>query len=83
MWKRLQQNAEWGDSKTPMLPLIWKIQNRLQEKSYAFSEVGHLCRYWSCKKRKNVSHSTTKAEIISFDAGLRLKGIPATDSRVN
>ena len=32
-----------------------------------------------CKRRASVSHSSTEAEIISLDAGLRLDGIPALD----
>ena len=36
-------------------------------------------RSWMCKKQTSVSHSSTESEIISFDAGLRLDGIPALD----
>ena len=32
---------------------------------------------WMYKKRTSVSHSSTEAEIISLDAGLRMDGIPA------
>ena len=32
---------------------------------------------WMCKKQTSVSHSSTEAEIISLDAGLRTDGIPA------
>ena len=32
---------------------------------------------WMCKKQTSVSHSTTEAEVISLDAGLRMDGIPA------
>ena len=32
---------------------------------------------WMCKKQTSVSQSFTEAEIISFDAGLRMDGIPA------
>ena len=32
-----------------------------------------------CKKQTSVSHSSTEAEIISLDAGLRMDGIPALD----
>ena len=32
-----------------------------------------------CKNLTSVSHSSTEAEIISLDAGLRLDGIPALD----
>ena len=34
---------------------------------------------WMCKKQTSVSHSSPESEIISFDAGLRLDGIPALD----
>ena len=30
-----------------------------------------------CKKQTSVSHSSTEAEIISLDAGLRMDGIPS------
>ena len=49
---------------------------------------GHLCIFgsrtfvpisWMCKKQTSVSHSSTEAEIISLDAGLRMSGIPALD----
>ena len=32
---------------------------------------------WMCEKQTSVSHSFTKAEVISLDAGLRMDGIPA------
>ena len=31
---------------------------------------------WLCKKQGAVSHSTTEAETISLDAGLRLEALP-------
>ena len=34
---------------------------------------------WMCKKQTSVSHSSTEAEVISLDAGLRIDGIPALD----
>ena len=34
---------------------------------------------WMCKKQTSVSHSSTEAEMISLDAGLRMDGIPALD----
>ena len=34
---------------------------------------------WMCKKQTSVSHISTKAEIISLAAGLRMDGIPAID----
>ena len=34
---------------------------------------------WMCKEQTSVSHSSTQAEIISLDAGLRMDVIPALD----
>ena len=34
---------------------------------------------WMCKKQTAVSHSSTESEIISFDNGLRLDGLPALE----
>ena len=34
---------------------------------------------WMYKKQTSVSHSSTEAEVISLDAGLRMDGIPALD----
>ena len=34
---------------------------------------------WMCKKQTSVSHSSTEAEVISLDAGLRMDGIHALD----
>ena len=34
---------------------------------------------WMCKKQTSVCHSSTEAEIISLDAGLRMDGVPAWD----
>ena len=34
-----------------------------------------------CKKQTSVSQSSTESEIISFDAGLRMDGVPALDLR--
>ena len=34
---------------------------------------------WMCKKQNSGSHSSTEAEIMSLDAGLRMDGIPALD----
>ena len=32
---------------------------------------------WLCKKQRAVSHSSTEAETISLEAGLRVEGVPA------
>ena len=42
--------------------------------SHTFVQVS-----WMCKKQTSVSHSSTEAEIISFDAGSPMDGIPALD----
>ena len=34
---------------------------------------------WLCKKQTSVSHSSTESEVISFDADLRMDGLPAHD----
>ena len=34
---------------------------------------------WMCKKQTSVSHSSTEAELTSWDAGLRMDGTPAFD----
>ena len=34
---------------------------------------------WMCKKQTSVSHNSTKSEITSLDAGLRVDGILALD----
>ena len=34
---------------------------------------------WMCKKQTAVSHSSTEAQVISLDAGLRVGGLPALD----
>ena len=34
---------------------------------------------WMCKKQTSVSHSSTEAELISLDVGLRMDGILALD----
>ena len=42
--------------------------------SHAFVPIS-----WMCKKQTAVSHSSTKSEIMSLDAGLRMDGTPALD----
>ena len=34
---------------------------------------------WICKKQGAVCHSSTEAEVISMDTGLRMEGIPLVD----
>ena len=80
MWVILQNNADWECFKTPILQEILRIQNPLLDEHYAFfGSHTFVPISWMCKKQTSVSHSSTEAEIISLDAGLRLDGIPALD----
>ena len=58
-----------------------KTHNQHQVDSYAFSDVKHLCQEVECARNRHQSHthSSTEAETISPDAGLRMDGIPALD----
>ena len=44
-----------------------------------FPEVQRSSISWMCKKQNSDSHSSTEAEVISLDAGLRMDGIHALD----
>ena len=44
-----------------------------------FGSRTFVSRSWTCKKQTSVSHSSTEAEVISLNAGLRMDGIPALD----
>ena len=60
------------------MPVTWNIRNQHREESYVFSEVTRSCQIsWMCKEQTSVSHSSTEAEEISLDAGLRMDGISA------
>ena len=48
-----------------------------QVDSCACSEVTHSCQQVGCARNRLQYHSSTEAEIISLDAGLRTDGIPA------
>ena len=59
---------------------VLRSQNQPRGESYVYSEVIHLSPIsWMCKKQTSVSHSSTEAELVSLDAGLRMDGIPALD----
>ena len=57
-----------ADSKSTSGGFLWIFR------SWTFVPIS-----WMCKKQTSVSHSSTEAEIISLDAGLRMDGIPALD----
>ena len=80
MWVILQNNADWDFFKTPIWQEILRVQNLHQvEPLCVFGSQTFVPISWMCMKQTSVSHSPTESEIISFDAGLRLDGIPALD----
>ena len=60
--------GDWEDSKSTS---GWKV--------FIFGSHTFVPISWMCKKQISVSHSSTEAEIISLDAGLRMDGILAFD----
>ena len=80
MWETLHNNAGWDCFRTLTLPEILETQKSTSSGllcifgSHTFVPVS-----WMCKKQTSVSHSSTEAEMISLDAGLRMDGIPALD----
>ena len=79
MWETLHNIAGWDYIKIRTLPGILKIQNRLRAEICLFGSHSFDPISWMCKKQTSVSHSSTESEVISFDAGLRMDGIPALD----
>ena len=80
MWWIHYNNAGLDYFKILIMPVTWNIRNQHREESYVFLEVKHLCQIsWIGKKQTSVSHSSSEAEVISLDAGLRMDGIPALD----
>ena len=77
MWETLQNNADWDCFKTPILREILRTQNLLLEEHCAFLEVIHLFQLDVQETNCCFAQRSTESEIISFDAGLRMDGIPA------
>ena len=70
------KQAGWDCFKTVVLQEILRTQNLLRVEHGAFSEVTCLCQQVGCaRKQTSVSHSSTKTEIMSLDAGFRMDGI--------
>ncbi len=80
MWAILLNHAFWYCFKTPILREIFWTQKSTSGgtlcvfRSHTFVPIS-----WMCKKQTCFSHSSMESEIISWDAGLRLDGIPALD----
>ena len=78
MWETQHSNADLDCFKTLILQEILRTRNLLQvEHCVFFGSHTFVPISWMCKKQTSVSHSSTEAEIISLDAGLRMDGIPA------
>ena len=78
MWEIQHNNADLDCFKTLILQEISKTQKQHQEGScVCFGSHTFVPISWMCNKPTSVSHSSTEAEIISLDAGLRMDGIPA------
>ena len=82
MWETQHNIADLDCSKTLVLQETLKTQ--------ISTSRGVLCIFgshtfvpisWTRKKQTSVPHSSTEAEIISLDAGLRMDGIPALTLR--
>ena len=72
------QQCRLGFFKILILQETLKTQNQHQVVCI-FGSQTFVPRSWMCKKQSSVSHSSTQADLISFDAGLRMDGIPALD----
>ena len=72
MWVIRHSVVDWECSKSRLCwgPWIFEI-NFGSQTCVPFS--------WMCKKQTSVSHSSTRSEVISLDAGLLMDGIPALD----
>ena len=80
MWERQHDNTDWDCFRTLILPEIQKTQKSASGGLLCiFGSHTFVPKSWMCKKQTSVSHSSTEAEIISLDAGLRMDGITALD----
>ena len=71
-WEIPHHNANLDYFKMLILRVTWRNQNQHIFGSCTFDSIG-----WSFKKQTAVSHSCIEAEVLSYDAGLRLDGTPA------
>ena len=80
MWVILVNNADWGlFQDSDFAGVLEDSKSTSGGTLCIFGSHTFVPTSWMCKKRTSVSHSSTESEIISFDAGLRLDGIPALD----
>ena len=77
MWVTWLSVVDWICSKTQILLVTLRNQNQPRGES---SEVEHSSpSVIMCKEQTSVSHSSTKLEIMSLDAGLRMDGLLVLD----
>ena len=78
MWRTLHSIVDLDYSKTLTLMETLKTQNRPRSDFCVTSGVERSFPQVGCVRHKtSVSHSSTEAEVLSLDAGLRLDGIHA------
>ena len=80
MWERLQNNADWDCFQDSDFARDVEDSNSTSGGTLCvFGSHTFVPRSWMCRKQTSVSHSSTEAEIISLDTGLRLDGLPALE----
>ena len=80
MWETKHDNADWDCFKDS--DFAGDLEDSKSTSGTALCIFGShtfVPISWMCKKKTSVSPSSTEAEIISLDAGLRLDGFPAHD----
>ena len=79
VWETLLSIVDWVYSKTQILLDTLKTLNqpwREGENLVYLRKSNIRSKKWMRKKQTSVSQSSTESEVISFDAGLRMDGIP-------
>ena len=76
MWETQHNNADLDCFKTDFAGDLEDSKSTSGGVLCIFGSHTFLPISWMCKKQTSVSHSSTEAEIISPDAGLRMDGIP-------
>ena len=80
MWGTRLSIVDWVYSKTQILLATLRTQKSTSGRILCiFGSRTFVTFSWMCKKQTSVSHSSTESEIISFDAGLRIDGLPALE----
>ena len=79
MWETQHSNVNLGlFQDSDFARRLWRLEVNIRRNLMHFWKSHARDRSsWMCKKQTSVSHSSTEAEIISLDAGLRMDGIPS------